>query len=161
VRAADEPLVLFADSRLVEELAVVRETIEPRLAALAAEVATDDDVRELQRLQAEADGYLVAGDLAAFVRADLVLHNGIARVANNRVFRRILDDIQDLLLEMRQLTTVELRAPRTRKAHWEHQRIVDAIARHDPPAAARAMLAHFGAQRRASARLTAKRTTPS
>jgi GntR family transcriptional repressor for pyruvate dehydrogenase complex len=156
--AAGERLALFADDRLVDELAVVRETIEPRLAALAAEVATEDDVRELRRLQAEADATLEAGDLAAFVRADLALHNGIAQVANNRVFRRMLDDIQDLLLEMRQLTTAELRATRTRKAHLEHRAIVDAIARHDPPAAGRAMLAHFEAQRRAYARLMSRQT---
>jgi GntR family transcriptional repressor for pyruvate dehydrogenase complex len=156
--AAGERLALFADDRLVDELAVVRETIEPRLAALAAEVATEDDVRELRRLQAAADATLEAGDLAAFVRADLALHNGIAQVANNRVFRRMLDGIQDLLLEMRQLTTAELRSTRTRKAHLEHGAIVDAIARHDPPAAARAMLAHFEAQRRAYARLTSRQT---
>ncbi len=152
-RAAGEAFVLLADDRLVAELAAVRETIEPRLAALAAEVATEDDVRELRRLQAEADGYLETGDLAAFVHVDLALHNGIARAARNRVFNRIMDDIQDLLLEMRQLTTVELPAPRTRTAHREHQAIIAAIARHDPQAAGRAMLAHFEGQRRAYARL--------
>ncbi len=151
-----ESFDLFADSRLVEELAVVRETIEPRLAALAAQVATEDDVRTLQRLQAEADNHLATGDLAAFVRSDLALHNGIGAVANNRIFRRMLDDIQDLLLEMRQLTTVELRAPRSRRAQMEHKRIVDAIARHDAPAAARAMMAHFEGQRRAYVQLATR-----
>jgi GntR family transcriptional repressor for pyruvate dehydrogenase complex len=148
-RAAPEHLDLFEDERLFEELTVVRETVEPRLAALAAQHASDADVNELRRLHVEVGAHVLASDLAAFTRADLALHNGIADVAGNRIFRQLIDDLQDLLLEMRQLSAAELWVARARVTQREHLAIIDAIAGHDEAGAARAMLDHFAGQRNA------------
>jgi GntR family transcriptional regulator, transcriptional repressor for pyruvate dehydrogenase complex len=150
-RASRPRLDLFDDERLFEELMDVRETVEPRLAALAAQQASADDIRELRRLHAEVGTHVLASDLAAFTRADLALHNGIADVARNRIFRQLLNDIQDLLLEMRQISLADLWLSRARITQREHLAVIDAIARQDEPGAARAMLEHFSGQRNAYA----------
>ncbi len=148
-RASLEQLDLFEDERLFEELTVVRETVEPRLAALAAQHASDADVMELRRLHSEVGVHVLAADLAAFTRADLALHNGIADVARNRIFRQLFEDIQVLLLEMRQLSAAALWVSRARVTQREHLAIIDAVARHDEAGASRAMLDHFDGQRHA------------
>src|SRR5207248_6145935 len=114
-----EHLDLFEDEQLFEELCAVRECVEPRLAALAARHASDADLTELRRLHANVGTHVLAGDLAAFTRADLALHNGIADVARNRIFRQLIDDIQDLLLEMRQLSLAALWVSRARSTQQE------------------------------------------
>src|SRR5262249_39150735 len=103
-RATRERLDLFEDEQLFEELMVARETVEPRLASLAARHASAQDIKELRRLHADVGAHVLASDLAAFTRADLVLHNHVADVAGNRIFRWLIDDLQELLLEMRQLS---------------------------------------------------------
>jgi len=148
-RPLREQLDLLEDDTLFEQLMVVREAIEPAIAMLAARHATEEDVRTLRRAHAEVGRQVVAGDLAAFTRADLALHNAITEVARNRVFRHIIAGLQDLLLAMRQLSMVDLAAPRAREAQREHLAIIEAIARHDEAGAARAMLEHFAQQRRA------------
>ncbi len=148
-RASREHLDLFEDEQLFEELTVVRETVEPRLAALAARQATEADLKELRLLHSAVGTHVLAVDLAAFTRADLALHNRIADVARNRIFRQLIEDIQDLLLEMRQLSLAELWVPRARITQREHQAVIDAIAHHDEAGAARAMLEHFARQRNA------------
>jgi GntR family transcriptional repressor for pyruvate dehydrogenase complex len=153
-RTSLEHLDLFEDERLFEELTVVRETVEPRLAALAAQHASDADVKELRRLHSEVGVHVLAADLAAFTRADLALHNGIADVARNRIFRQLFEDIQILLLEMRQLSAAELWVARARVTQREHLAIIDTVARHDEAGAARAMLEHFAGQRNAYQELT-------
>jgi GntR family transcriptional repressor for pyruvate dehydrogenase complex len=153
-RASREHLDLFEDEQLFEELTVVRETVEPRLAGLAAQHASASDVRELRRLHSDVGTHVLAGDLAAFTRADLALHNGIADVARNRIFRQLVEDIQDLLLEMRQLSAAQLWVARARVTQREHLAVIDAIARHDQAGAERAMLEHFAGQRHAYQELT-------
>jgi GntR family transcriptional repressor for pyruvate dehydrogenase complex len=159
-RVSPEHLDLFDDERLFEELSAVRETVEPRLAALAAQKATPSDVKELRRLHSDVGTHILAGDLAAFTRADLALHNRIADVAGNRIFRQLIDDIQDLLLEMRQLSLAELWVARARVTQQEHLAIIDAIAHHDEARAAQAMLDHFAAQAHALAELARRRPRP-
>jgi len=159
-RTSRERLDLFEDERLFEELTVVGETVEPRLAALAAQQASGSDIKELRRLHSEVGTHVLAGDLAAFTRADLALHNGIADVARNRIFRQFIVDIQDLLLEMRQLSAAELWVTRARFTQLEHLAVIDAIARHDEAGAARAMLEHFAGQRQAYQELAQRRPRP-
>jgi GntR family transcriptional repressor for pyruvate dehydrogenase complex len=153
-RASREHLDLFEDEQLFEELTVVRETVEPRLAGLAAQYASASDAKELRRLHSDVGTHVLAGDLAAFTRADLALHNRIADVARNRIFRQLVEDIQDLLLEMRQLSAAELWVARARVTQREHLAVIDAIARHDQAGAERAMLEHFAGQRHAYQDLT-------
>jgi len=147
--AVRDRLDLFEDPYLWEQLAMARETVEPRVAALAAASATDDEIKGLRRLHAEVGQHILAADLAAFTRADLALHNAIADSARNRIFRLFLDSIQQLLLEMRQLSMADLRAPRARETQREHLAIINAIATHNAERAERAMLDHFSDQRRA------------
>jgi GntR family transcriptional repressor for pyruvate dehydrogenase complex len=150
-------LDLLEDGALFDQLATVREAIEPKIAALAARHATESEVARLYDLHAAVARQIEAGDLAAFTRADLALHNAIADAARNRIFSHILDDLQGLLLEMRQISVADLSSPRARAAHREHAAVVDAIARHDEDGAARTMVAHFVAQRRAYTRVAASR----
>lgn len=144
-----ERLDLLEDEALFEQLATVREAIEPRIAALAARHATPEEIDTLYRRHAQVEDAIRAADLAAFTRADLALHNAITDVARNRIFSHIMGDLQGVLLAMRQISVADLSSPRARAAHKEHHAILDAIAAHDESRASRTMLAHFTAQRRA------------
>lgn len=160
-RARREHLDLLEDQTLFEQLMAVRQAIEPPIARLAAERATAVAITRLRELHAEGEALALAGDIAAFTRADLAFHNALADAAGNRVFREIVDHLQDLLLAMRQISLADLSQPRARMTLHEHGRILEATARADGDEAYRAMLDHFGAQSQAYAVRTRAGVYPS
>jgi GntR family transcriptional repressor for pyruvate dehydrogenase complex len=145
-------LDLLEDEDLFYQLAVARQAIEPRIAALAARSATKEDVEHLYRLHEEAGALVHARDMVAWTHADLALHNAIAEVARNLVFLHILDDLQDVLLTMRQLSVANVPGQRPAAAHREHAAIIEPIASGDEEGAARAMMEHFANWLRAYSR---------
>ena len=75
------------------DLMEIRETIECRSAALAAERAGRQEVRELQRILAQIEAHRT--DYDAYLEADLAFHLGVARAAQNEMTL----EITRLLLE--------------------------------------------------------------
>jgi GntR family transcriptional regulator, transcriptional repressor for pyruvate dehydrogenase complex len=115
-----------------------RRVLEPALAALAAERATETDIRMIRELAVMMEQMAAVGE--AFAQPDVQFHRQIALAAQNPILARMMDGINDLLIEGRRLTT---RQPESvgRSVRY-HMLIADAIADHNPPQARLLMLAH-------------------
>ncbi len=137
VTAGYERLLRRADVRL-EHLAAVRLPLEVTIAALAATHHTDDQLARLRKTQE------VLGNprrsLEAHVKADLEFHTTLAEATGNPLFALVLAPIQELLIESRRRTLGRYGAE---LAHGHHARILAAIAKRDPEAAAAAMRSHL------------------
>lgn len=120
------------------DLAVVRLSLETAMAALAAENRTDTDLARLDETQ------LVLGNprksLATHARADVKFHAILAEATGNAVYPLVMAPIHDLLVESRRRTLGKYGAD---LAYEHHARILDAVRRRDPEAAAEAMRIHL------------------
>jgi DNA-binding FadR family transcriptional regulator len=119
---------------LFEDLHELRSIVEPGAASLAAARATDDDLAALDA--ALADMAAAGADPAAAVAADLAFHRALLAATHN-----------ELLLRMEILIETGL-AERDRMVHGaggprdpvpSHRAVVEAIRRHNPAQAAKAM----------------------
>lgn len=131
------PMLHAPKSTLLEQLEL-RRLIEPEVARLAAERATDAQVGEMRRSLARQQRLLDQGQ--SIIEEDSALHLIIARSSQNSLLVRMMESIHELLRDSRE-ESLRARATMERSLAG-HRRIVDAIARHDRPAARQAMLRH-------------------
>ena len=87
---------------LQDELLDVRRMFEPAVARAAAARATDDDLADLQRILDAQRRKLKAGRSA--IVEDTAFHAVLARATRNRVVVRIMETLNDLLVESRKRT---------------------------------------------------------
>jgi GntR family transcriptional regulator, transcriptional repressor for pyruvate dehydrogenase complex len=130
---------LSASKDLAADLFDMRKMLEPPLARAAAFRATDDDVRALEQIVEHQAGCVASGQIA--IDDDTAFHYRIAAAAKNQVVLRTMDILMDLLSDSR---VRSLQAPgRAAKSLDGHRRILDAIRRRDPEAAAVRMRRHI------------------
>ncbi|MCO8270142.1 FCD domain-containing protein [Actinoplanes sp. TRM 88003] len=119
---------------LFDDLHELRGIVEPGAASLAAARATDEDIEALDA--ALADMAAAGDDPAAAVAADLAFHRALLAATHNELIQRMEVVIETGLAE------------RDRMVHGtagaddpvpSHKAVVDAIRRHHPAQAARAM----------------------
>ena len=136
----DDPLgfAFFEDKiKLAWDLLEVRMHLEPWIAALAAERATEQDIEELKARCAEVEEDIFKGD--NHLPNDQKFHMCIARCSQNDVVPKLIPviaysvDLLGTLNEMRLLSETII----------GHRAITDAIIAHDPEAARQAMLSHL------------------
>jgi GntR family transcriptional repressor for pyruvate dehydrogenase complex len=130
--------LMLAGSR-TGELVEVRSGLETQAVVLAAERATDAEIKSLQKY---VDRMAESLDLPArFIDADVRFHATIARAARNEVLADLLQTVRSLLRlwTERGLSTRE----QAEDAHREHVLIFEAIAAHDSERAAEAMQRHM------------------
>jgi GntR family transcriptional regulator, transcriptional repressor for pyruvate dehydrogenase complex len=117
----------------------VRTTLEIRTARLAAERATESDIRELREHCDRMDA--LGGDVEKASLQDVEFHRALARATHNELFLVMLDSIGDVLLEIRRAT---LGVPgRLQDGVAFHRRILDRVAAHDVDGAGAAMREHL------------------
>jgi GntR family transcriptional regulator, transcriptional repressor for pyruvate dehydrogenase complex len=115
-----------------------RRVLEPELAVFAAERATAADVAAIRDLAATMEQTAEAG--GPFIEQDVQFHRQVALAAKNPILARMMDGINDLLIEGRMLT---VRQPESiQRAMRYHTLIAGAIADHNPIQARLLMLAH-------------------
>lgn len=122
----------------LEELAVVRLSLETTIASLAALHRDEDHLARLadtQRILANP-----RKSLAAHVKADAEFHSLLAEASGNRFFPLVLAPIHERLTDSRLKT---LRQYGAHIAHEHHDKILEAIREQDPVAAAAAMREHL------------------
>ena len=137
--AAPIAAILLRKRELIGELLDVRRMIEPTLAARAAERATPEEIARLEEILERQAAKAARGEPT--VDEDGEFHYQIALAARNGVVRSVLDVLMQLLRETRARS---LQAPgRPRRSLEGHRRIVEAIARHDPEGAERAVRLHL------------------
>jgi DNA-binding FadR family transcriptional regulator len=136
-------LTFIKDKRkLIGDLLEVRMMIEPRIAALAAMAASDDDVAAMRVLAGEVEELIYAGEDHA--QKDIALHMKIAESSGNIVLPNLLPVIQQAILLFVNVTNRQLRT----ETIETHRAIVDAIEARNPVAASDAMTLHIVYNRR-------------
>ncbi len=130
--------MLRLDAVDLPELIEARFLIEEHNASAAARNATPEIIERLQKI---IDQMRSARTGRRFIEADTSFHQALAEAAGNRVLAAVLRGLQPLLLDAMTLgLSVE---SATKTALSDHQAIVDAIERHDAPAAHMAMRVHL------------------
>lgn len=134
---------LVAHRSEVLELLAVREAMEQLAARRAAERATPPDVQRLlenwERFEAEARRPFPR--IERLVELDVAFHHLIAEMGGGSLLPKLIDELAIVLRESRR-ATFSLQG-RGEISAVEHRRIVDAIAAHDPAAAAAALVEHM------------------
>jgi GntR family transcriptional repressor for pyruvate dehydrogenase complex len=120
-------------------LVEVREILEPEIAALAAERATDEELTAMEEAVNVMDGTLDKID--AFIEADMDFHLALAEGAHNALILTLVDTLVELLRSLRErIASVEGGIER---AQEHHRRVLDAVMRRDADAARSEMSAHL------------------
>jgi GntR family transcriptional repressor for pyruvate dehydrogenase complex len=131
--------VLTYSRDLQSELMDVRRMFEPAVARVAATRITDDDVADLQRVLDRQRRKLAAG--RSTIVEDSAFHAALARATHNRVAVRLMETLNDLLIESRKQTLRQKGRPQ--RSFEGHEAILNAVRRRDPDAAERAMHQHI------------------
>ncbi len=135
-------------ARRISDLMEVRELLEPAIAALAAERATEEHLEAMRRAVEIMDASF--DDPERFVEADLDFHLALAEGTGNPLIPLLLDPIIDLLREHR---IQVFRVGGAARGQFYHKQILEAVMRRDPEGARAAMIAHLQQIREDSARI--------
>jgi GntR family transcriptional repressor for pyruvate dehydrogenase complex len=130
-----------AGRALPERLIEARRIVEVGAAELAAARRGDDDVARLEAQLAAMAAADEAGQVDAFVAADLAFHQTVLHAAGNGLIAALLDPLSRLLVPARRQTSQfdDIR----RHALAYHGAILEAIRAGDPEEARRAMHDHI------------------
>jgi DNA-binding FadR family transcriptional regulator len=129
---------LDAEQRDVLEVMDLRAMIEPPIAARAAIRATTADIRRLRAILAAAENTTAVKDV---VRLDEDFHRQIGRATHNPLLERLLETTTTWMGPSRRIPLQSRR--RVAASLAAHREVVEAIAAHDPDAAAAAMALHI------------------
>ena len=124
---------------LQDELMDVRRMFEPAVARAAAARVTDADLADLDRVLDAQRRKIRAGRPA--IVEDTAFHAVLARSTRNRVLVRIMETLNDLLVESRRLALKQEGRPQG--SLRGHEAVVAALRDHDGEQAAQAMLEHI------------------
>jgi GntR family transcriptional regulator, transcriptional repressor for pyruvate dehydrogenase complex len=144
VKAADPQLVvdtfhtyLQRSEHSLLELIEVRRPLEAAIAALAAERATEADVAAMKQTLVQ---YAAGQSPNGLTNADMRFHELLAESTGNHVFQLLLKTVAGLL-RLSRLATLRNAGPDFVLSG--HRAILDAVERHNPAAARRAMIEHL------------------
>ena len=142
---ASEPLeVLLGRKARLPDVLDAREAMEIKLAALAAERRTEEDLREIDGALDEMEAGIGIG-LREVERADARFHEAIAAAARSAVLAKFMAQISDEVAESRRES---LRQPgRPPRSLEQHRRVARAIRLGDAPGAGDAMGHHLATVR--------------
>jgi GntR family transcriptional regulator, transcriptional repressor for pyruvate dehydrogenase complex len=131
--------VLLAGKQQLADVLEVREVLEPGLACLAAERASDDQIAEMEAILERQAERVRRGE--TYPDEDTAFHHTIALAAGNPLVLRLVGVVMDLLHEVR--AGYLQGGGRPTRSLADHHRILDAIKRRDGEAARQATLEHI------------------
>jgi GntR family transcriptional repressor for pyruvate dehydrogenase complex len=127
-----------AHATRLPEIIEARDALESKLASLAAQRRSDDDMARIDGALDDMDRDIEEGGRG--VEGDELFHAAITAAAHSSLLSRMMAEISDLILETR---IESLSQPgRPRDSLKAHRKIAEAIRRQDPRAAAEAMHDH-------------------
>lgn len=126
-----------ADQEFLDHLSEIRLAFEPFAASLAAQNATEDDIKELYRFAEEMGAAHHTPETLAV--ADLKFHLSIAEASRNPFMRTVGSLIEAALVGVFKLSSPAEAGSRREEVSEAHTQIVDAIAARDAEGAAEAM----------------------
>jgi DNA-binding FadR family transcriptional regulator len=128
-------LLMLADRKVLENLVEVRESLEPLMARLAAELATEEDIAALRH---ELEGMRHARDHEAWRPHHLAFHQALAGATHNIILTKIWGLITIFLKDSPLVTgTTSPSLPHV------HDALFEAISGHDVERAMAAMAGHI------------------
>jgi GntR family transcriptional repressor for pyruvate dehydrogenase complex len=131
--------MLIDEKEALADVFEMRKLIEPQIAALAAERATDRDIAQLKSIVAKQTEAVRRGETG--VDADAELHLCISRTTQNQALQKLVSSLMEVLSRSREES---LQTTERRNASIEtHRRIVGAIEKHDRIKARNEMLRHI------------------
>ncbi|PVG84407.1 GntR family transcriptional regulator [Nocardioides gansuensis] len=123
----------------IPEIIETRDALETKLAALAAQRRTDEDLAAINAALEEMERDIEAGGRG--VEGDEKFHGAVTAAGHSDLLYRMMATIGELIRETRIESLSQPGRPRDSLAG--HRRIADAIAAGDPAAAAEAMHDHI------------------
>lgn len=135
------PPRLLIDRETLKKLYQMREIIEVGAVAVAAQTAADEHLDVIRQAMERMETCYADDDLDGMVNADIDFHRGILVATDNEILVRVMDNISDLLKEMRRASlSIREGVPLTIAGH---RAILEALERRDPDRAKRAMQEHL------------------
>ncbi|MDO5336742.1 MAG: FadR/GntR family transcriptional regulator [Eubacteriales bacterium] len=123
--------------KLALELFDVRLMLEPEIASLACEYATEEDLKQLQELCRETEERYLSG--RNHINKDIEFHTCIARCSKNRVVEILVPVINSAVVTFANLTHRML----MKETIETHRAITEAITKRDAVGAKCAMIMHL------------------
>jgi GntR family transcriptional regulator, transcriptional repressor for pyruvate dehydrogenase complex len=144
--------LLLVNQRIFDDLIEVRKLLEPGIAALAAQRATNADREEILRSLTSFELLLErGGDTESEAAAGTDFHQTLARATGNQTLARLIDSLRDLLS-----ATGHVLSEHERGTSLEaHRALAESILERDPKTAERLMRQHLD---EVSDRMSAART---
>lgn len=143
------PLTLFADRQMNEDpsqLMHVRRVLESESAALAARLATDDQLAAMEALLRRVDDLVgevgATGDPTALIEADTAFHRAIAEAAGIPLLAALIDSLAGRTTRTRVWRALTDHGA-TASTQREHRAILDELRRRDPHRARLRMEVHL------------------
>ena len=135
-----ENIILSLEKSSILELLEAREIFEVKIVKLAAQRATVEDIKSIEKALNKMNEEEELKDDKK-TESDTEFHLAIAGASHNFVFVNIIKLHLDLLRDTREKTQ---QIPGRREERWrEHQAILQAIKEHDSKKAGEAMLKHL------------------
>lgn len=128
-----------------EDLLVLREILEPEIAALAAENAQKDEVEELRARIEVMDKAVSKNDVNLYVSSDEDFHEILAQASHNELIAGIINGLRSNLIDHRRFIIKELHEE-NRRANLD---VFEAVLKKRPDAARKAMKVHMNIARKA------------
>lgn len=133
-----QPLAALTRLHGLKDVLEVRELLEPALAELAAERASDEDIAAMRAVLEQQERRVARGE--SFVEEDTRFHYLVAQAARNVLVLRMLHVVMDVLRASREEW---LQSPERARASLEgHRTLLAAIEQRDPDAARTASETH-------------------
>lgn len=145
VPGVGDPLGLGAvqdKTALALDLVDVRLLLEPGIAEMAANHATDEDIARLRRLCERVETRIHEG--ARYIEDDIAFHTCVAESSKNMVVEQLIPMIDTAVMMFVNVTHKQL----VEETIMTHRMVVEAIAAHDPIGARNAMTMHLAFNRR-------------
>jgi len=138
-------LSLGKDKSLLD-IVEIREILEPEIAALAAQRATEEDIENMERAVRMMDENLE--DIREYAVEDHSFHLALAKATQNTIIPRLIASIVDLLQELRE--RIALVDGARERGQMHHREIIEAVRSKDAATARAAMQEHLQQVRRDS-----------
>ncbi len=131
--------LLIEEKTALADIFELRKLIEPHIASLAAERATESDIARMKRILAKQSEAVSRGETG--VEADAELHFAIGQATQNQALEKLVSGLMEILSHSREES---LQTPGRRRASIEsHRNILSAIEQHDKGRAQEAMFHHI------------------
>ncbi len=131
--------LLIQEKDALADIFEMRELIEPHIASLAAERATQRDIAQMKKILQRQSEAVRRGETG--VEADAEFHFAIGQATQNQALEKLVSGLMELLSHSREESLQTL--DRRRASIEAHQEILSAIERHDKRQAQKTMRHHI------------------